>query len=820
MSASHTCTLRALLSGSSLLTVLVMVGTGAATLTPSAVMAANECAPGTAATLATPGDNGATADTYICNGSYSAITYTTDGVFTLRLQNNATTTTGGVTIVGATGNNITVNRLADSPAASGDPSLTSTSGAALSVTNSGGNITASLTDPSNDWTVDEPMILSGTSAGVLLHNTGGAGTTSFNSNNGTISASAGSGIDVTSAGTGNVTVGTGSVVSASAWGIRAGSGSGNVTITNGNTVSSIIGTVTGGTGAIYVTGGANVTITNAARSSLNGIVTLNNTGTVNFKNEGIWTWAGASSLGIGDTTLTNNALRRIVTSGASTLDFAGGEDIFVNAGALAAGAGPEGASTLTLLGLETWNNSGSVIFGESVSWLSDGVPNDRIAAAGTLFTGSGDSLLIMDVDLSADQADCTAAVTADCFDLRGGSTAGSTSVLVNVVSGSQGGVAERVVLVDVAGAGTSGAGHFILSEDSAGYRSIGGTGAVEGGLFFYTLDYDATAQQHVLAQSAFGGKALELSRISRAASEPWRTVTSLWHDRQMDLRDAVTKNQTGPAAWIKLANNDISHKGLDDLHVGTDQLAYNLGARQNTTALVGGVDLMRLHRDDQAVVFGLTAGQVDSTVDYRVGTSKLDLEGYSVGAYASFVSGRLFVDAIVNSTSMDLTHKDGGQGFTSSAKALGYQLETGYRLFQVNEGGAYVEPLAALSYVKTSVDDLHLGPASASFDDGTSLRAGLGLRMAGDWETDLVTARLGVTGRIWRDLDGERTTTLRASFGEADFIDQDVDTLSDIGVAVGLFRPGGNLSANIAYSLKFADDYKSSDASLSVRWLW
>lgn len=40
------------------------------------------------------------------------------------------------------------------------------------------------------------------------------------------------------------------------------------------------------------------------------------------------------------------------------------------------------------------------------------------------------------------------------------------------------------------------------------------------------------------------------------------------------------------------------------------------------------------------------------------------------------------------------------------------------------------------------------------------------------------------------------------------------------GLAVGLFRPGGRLSANLAYGLKFGEDYRSSDASISVRLRW
>jgi len=810
MSASRTRLRLSLLSGGSLLSALVLAGAGGLALTPSIALAANECVP-TSPTLAAPGDNGATADTYVCSGSYSSVAYTTNGVFTLRLQNNATTTTGGVTITGGTGNNITVNRLADSPAASGDPSLTSTSGPGLWVTNFGtGSINVNLSDTDAD--ADTPMAIYGTSAGVLLERSG-AGSTTFSSSNGTISASAGSGLDVTSSGTGAVNVTNGSAVSASAYGIRAGSATGNVTITNN-------GQVDAATGAILVTGGTNATITNGATGILTGAATLSNTGAVSFTNNGTWTLAGTSSLGTGATTLTNSALSRIVISGAATLDFAAGADTFVNAGALVAGVGTEGASTLTLLGLETWNNSGQLLFGEgALSGTSDGVANDRIVAAGTLFTGSGGSTLVMDVDLSADQASCATAVTADCFDLRGSSTAGATSILLNLV-GSSLATAERVVLVDVAGAGTSGAGHFTLSEDSSGYRSMGAAGAVESGLYFYGLGYDTAAKQHFLEPMAFGGKALDLARISRAASEPWRTATGMWHDRQVDLRDDVARDAVGPGAWLKLAGNVVNQDGLARLDLGTEEVTYNTSFRQSTTAIVGGVDLMRMYSGDSAWVLGLTAGKLNSTLEYRVGASDLELDGHSLGAYATLVTGRLFVDAIVNSTSLDLTHNDSGQSFSGAAKSLGYQVESGYRIFEANDGGAYIEPLAAFSYVRTQVDDLAIGPVSASFGEGASMRLGVGLRVAGDMKTEALTARMAVTGRLWQEVDGKHETTLGASFGETRFIDNGMNTLADVGVSIGLLRPGGPLSANLAYSLKFGQDYQSSDASIGVRVRW
>ena len=793
MSASNTRRRLSLLTGGSLAAALAMAGAGGMSLTPAVALAANECGD--------PNTNGASSDTFVCAGTFSAITYpATNGTLTLQLQNNVTTTTGGLVVAPTGTNTVSITRASDVPANAGDPSLTSTGGAGLQVTRAtGGTISVNLSD--ND-TGDTPMTISGTTAGVRLQNAE-ASSTSLVTTNGAISASAGAGVEMGTSGTGTLT------------------------LTNG-------ASVTGTTAAVLVTAGVNATITNSTAGVLNGAVTLNNTGASTFTNNGTWNAAGISTLGAGVSTLTNSTTGTLSITGAATIDFGAGADVFTNTGTVTVGAGTEGPSTLTLAGLETWNNAGSVVFGfDAATGNSDGVANDRVVAAGALFTGyavspdifagtdANFSNLVMDVDLAADQDDCSAAVSADCLDLRGGTTTGSTDIIVNSIGGQMA-MADRIVLVDVGGAGTSAASHFTLSEFSSGYRLIGAARTIDSGLFFYTLQYDATAKQHVLAASAINGNALPLTRIGRAASEPWRTATGMWHERQADLRSTLANRSEGsaPGVWLKVAGNFINEVSYDTVDVGAGQAEYNLSYAQRTTAVVGGVDLVRMTGEASALVLGLTAAKLDSTLDYTDAASELELDGRSFGAYATLVAGRLFVDGIVNSANMDLTHTGLGQVFEGSAKSIGYQAEGGWRLFEINDTGAFVEPIAALSYVKTDVDDIAIGPVATTFAEATSLRGALGVRVAGDMVTDVLTATFSFTGRLWNEFDAENETTFGASFGDTTLIDAAPDTLGDVGLAVSLFTLGNRLSANLGYGVKFKDDYQSTDASVSLRYSW
>ncbi|MGE5567263.1 MAG: autotransporter domain-containing protein, partial [Parcubacteria group bacterium] len=500
-----------------------------------------------------------------------------------------------------------------------------------------------------------------------------------------------------------------------------------------------IGSVKGAQGAILTSGGTSMAITNVGNAWITGGVALGLSGLMQFDNQGTWSAVGPSYLGDGTSILTNTGM--VVLGG-----FAGPGD------------------TLTINSLEFWNNSGSVVFGGGEETLTDGVANDRIASAGTLFTGSGASTLVMDVDFTADQADCSAAVTADCFDLRNSTTAGSTKIRVNAVGGGMP-TANRIVLVDVSGSGTSAAEHFALDPLSSGYRELPVGGALDQGMYFYGLKYDATAQQHYLAPIAFGSGVTEIPQIARAASEPWRTATGAWRERQRDMRAAWDDQRAaGPSFWLKGARNIIDDERRQTVTVGDLAFDDHIASHQNTDAIIGGLDLLHMTGDNSAFVAGVTAGKLKSNFDHKITGSELELDGHSFGAYATFMSGSLMADVIANATNLDLSRSQMNQRSEGSAKSLGIQAEGGWRLLQSDDGGAYIEPIAALTYVKTEVDDLTIGTTTATFADAKSLRGAIGARAGGKMDVGPVTLALTATGRVWKEFEGENEATLQAVF--------------------------------------------------------
>lgn len=788
---------------------LMLLASGIALLAPSAAFGANECGD--------PEANGAAADTFVCSGNHAAVTYgATNGTLQLQLQDGLVVTDGGITIT-PSGNNNLVVRYAPGLGGPADPSITNLAGAGIqTIRTTAGSLTFSLNDNDDG---DTPMVISGTTAGVLLRNVD-AGGISFSTSNAVISASNGAGFDIGNPGSGSfrITNGSGGSVTGSTYAARLSSG-GSASFTNN-------GVASGGLGAILFEG-VGLDIYNSESGVLNGSITANATGLVDINSRGVWTFSGTSFLGDGETILNTevNSLTNIGRDAvASTLDFGAGNDEWTSFSVLAVGGGTEGAALLRVVDLETWFNEGAIVFGADASLNgTDGVPNDRIVVTGgTTFTGSNGSRLLMDANLgAAGQADCSAAVVADCFDLRGQATAGETAIIVNNVGGMPGVANTGIVLVDVNG-GSSAAGHFLLSSASSGWKSNPGSpdGLLDMGLFVYDLAYDEDSQRHLLVSSP-DVEALEFDVLGAAAHAVWETTTGSWFNRQVDLRDSRRQDggRSGAGTWLKLSDSHVDRTNYQSYDISNGPLKFNTSYQQAVTALVGGVDLMSA---GGAFVVGITGGWVDSTVKFQSSPTDAKLDGFSLGAYASYIGDAFFFDAILNANQLDLEHNSptiGLTGLAGQVDTLGFQAEMGLRVV-VPDSETYLEPVLTLAYTTASLGRLAVGEAAVSLDDAKSFRAAVGGRIVGRVPLSAVDARFAFTGRIWEELEGENRMHLTSNGQGFSYFDDNTGTLGEVGLGLTVRTLDGRMSAFFDGGARFRDAYVNTTLSLGVRYHW
>ncbi len=609
------------------------------------------------------------------------------------------------------------------------------------------------------------------------------------------------------------------------------------TINNNGTVRSTNATVIGSAGDLAIRGtGGSVTVNNAGR--LDGRMDFSGLGggasaTVNNSNAMGWHTTGLTTFSAGNDLVNNTATGLLATSGSTTFDFGADtgvapRDVLTNAGRIVVGE-TSGASTFTLTGLERFNNSGTILLGSLNGTTTDGQTNDRLVmtgtGGGTAFVGSGGSVIALDASLgAATQANCAAATVADCVSLPGGAVSGSTLLRVNNTNTGFGAMNAGIVLVDATG-GTIAANAFSLDPTSTGYTLRSGEGAIDTGLFFYRLAPQGSAQ--IALVSAPDSEAFEFVGVGQIANNAWQTATGVWFDRQADLRDGLEgKGEGGAGIWMRIVGGQ-AERDLEQTYVGAGgSFVYDTGYEQNTVALIGGIDLVAGGGDNSAWVFGGSVGYVDTDVDFNASPTQAALEGGVFGLYGTYVSGGLFIDATLSALMLDMTYSMptvmAGPGMYSTSDAdvtaYGARIEGGWRM-PLGES-AFIEPLAGVAYVRTSIDDLDVPGGVVSFDESTSLRANVGVRLGTIARFDTMKVKFTVLGRAWNEFDGEGQTTLVNGGPDVLVTDQFDGAFGEVGAGIDVFGADERFSAFVNAGYRWNEDWTDTTVALGARYRW
>jgi hypothetical protein len=550
---------------------------------------------------------------------------------------------------------------------------------------------------------------------------------------------------------------------------------------------------------------------------------------------GGWWFAGASVLGSGDDLITNGP-RGVMASGSlssssASIDFGAGDNRFINNGRLIIGRTNSGsnAGLLTLSNLTTFENNGLIlmgaVYGGSLDFAktSDLAPGNRLVAEGVNFVAGAGSRVLLDAALAdTPQPDCSVALAADCLDFSGGATSGTTVLTLFDARPAVSSAAfnEGMVLIE----GASAAEHFVLDPNSSGYVANTSTGpAIQKGLVTYRFTYDETAKQHKLT-GVLADEGAQGGTFMASAQEIWRTTTDTWFDRQAALRARPDQAGSESGLWSTVNLSTGERDFVAANVIGGNSYDYNLRQDQQITHLAFGGDFV----NDGGLSFGGMAGYVYSTIDYDATKLQSEIGGFQAGLYGSYLSGPLSVDALVNYNlaRQSLDAKNLGLGPDTRVRteftSIGGRVDAGYRL---SFGEAfYLQPLLGAAYVTTTIDDLELPSNGGSFEfDGTSLRAGVGLRMGLVLPTGGLKTSFDLTGRWWNEMDGENETVVTIPNGntEVPLTDEFDGGFSEVAAGIQLAGPDSvGFSGFINVKSKFASEYRTLGASAGFRYQW
>lgn len=565
-------------------------------------------------------------------------------------------------------------------------------------------------------------------------------------------------------------------------------------------ISNAADTITlGGTG---VSGIANGAIVNLAGG--NDTVTLNSR-----MNAG----AGTLLFGAGNDVMTVNG--HLAMAG-STLDFGGDNDRLTMNGTMSS----TGLSTIT--GLETFNHAGALYLGGSSGTATNSAVGDVLRLTGGTYAGIGNARVEMDVFLgSATQSGCDAlSGAADCLDLRGASTSGTTQIVINDVELNDAQLGqynpEGVTLVDVRGDGTSAGEHFLLSPQSERYvvDPVLGGALERPGLFRYTLSYDAETQRHVLVGLP-RAEVLDYAVLGSAAHNIWHLTGEAVTNRQAELRDT----QEG-SVWVRMTSDHGKRDQVTDFRQFDNVYRGDTSYKLDAEALMGGVDLTSGRSEGVNHALGLQMGYVRSRAGVQQGGSAANFTGATLGLYGSLWSERFFVDAAVHTNFLALEYQASGLALktTTRLESVGAHAEAGLRF---TFGQRYfAEPLITVAWVTTTFEEMSLFGGEIQPADADSLRGGLGLRVGAEWTGEGLSGRYFITGRVWDETDGQSGFGISNPGETMVLTDEFSGQITELNVGINLHNKADTVSGYLSAGIKEKDDYDAMNVSAGVRWRW
>jgi outer membrane autotransporter protein len=493
-------------------------------------------------------------------------------------------------------------------------------------------------------------------------------------------------------------------------------------------------------------------------------------------------------------------------------DFGDGDDVFSNTGTVHA------LGETSLVNLEEFNSSGLIS-------MVDGRPRDVFSIEGPVaFNAASGSRLAVDAKLGPPGSN------ADLLVIDG-NVDGKTAVSVNNTNLAGGALnKEGIPVVEVTG--SVGSKDFFLKG-----------GPVDAGFFAYDLFFEPGDPNVFELRSALGGNAFVLPQLTTAMQDLWHTTSDTWFDRTADLRTALygapaaalqsTPLKLGPGypapsyqtvypgLWARGSagqlNRDASVSftsfGPATVHLNRDQRVGDVqaGIDFGTREVLGTGD---------AVIFGVLGGFVVSELDYDQLAQSFDLKGGQVGAYVTYLNGGLFVDTLFKADFVDLDPKN-TVGFAGSldAQNFGVRVDSGYR-FGGFGPGMFVEPLATIGVVDSEIDNFTQGGNRVSFDDGTSVRGRLGLRLGTNFKTAQMTVEPFVIGSVWHEFEDENRAALMSSGTLFNLADRFEDTWGEVSAGINLFNISGGTSGFGKIDVAFGDDVDGIGGQIGVRYKW
>ncbi|WP_373490873.1 autotransporter domain-containing protein [Parasphingorhabdus sp.] len=560
--------------------------------------------------------------------------------------------------------------------------------------------------------------------------------------------------------------------------------------TSGDTSSALLATTTGGNvtatvdGAVLATGAnsdglvvnsggnATVNIGNGGSFAVSqgdsivmnsaGVSTLNNAGMIGNNAGGLAVLATGGPITINNSGTLSSDI--VLTSGADRInnsgtflvgvnpDFGTGADVFNNSGLIRVGSGAAVMASPTFTGLESLTNSGTID-------LRDGGAGDTLTLPGTYAGANG--TLGLDVLLDG---------TTNLSDelIIGGLASGTTTVELNRLGDSAPLFNPGTILVRAA------TGSEADAFDLAG-------GSLDAGFVRYEVQYDPANGTYALT-GAPSDAAFRTLNYAEGVRSIWLKSADVISAQLRARRDTLwAQGDSTPSGrlWMQMHGSVEQRESQRDFNAFGQSRNVDIGYEQDYFGGQLGLDIAGGSGERGGFAAGITAGYINSSLNFAGSTDRMRFDVVNGGAYASYSAGNFFVNALGKYDYYWADAQAGNLGFQQdfNGGVYGARGEAGFRF---GSDSFFVEPAASISYVKNDLDDLTPAGTTVSFDDDDGLRGRAGARIGGQFDVGASKMAVYAGANYVHEFKGQDNVTFTSGGQTLSFAN---DRLRDYGEA-------------------------------------
>jgi putative surface-exposed virulence protein len=300
----------------------------------------------------------------------------------------------------------------------------------------------------------------------------------------------------------------------------------------------------------------------------------------------------------------------------------------------------------------------------------------------------------------------------------------------------------------------------------------------------------------------------------------WYETAGSWNERTWLVRSQLAGNATrsGWSLWSKAYGGWINRDSTNTLNVVNTAVSYDTTYWQSYYGIQFGGDYLVRNGSNGAWMIGLLGGYNRSDVDFDGSVDGLHYTVYNAGGYVSYMNGPVFADLLVKDdfarVNLDLPSF---AGITHpNANSLGGEFTVGARFGGGASGAIVIEPMGTVSYVNTTVDAVDWPGMSFNWQNGTSFRGTLGVKLSADFGQGQNAVQPFIMGGFGDEFKGDNQLSV-TSGGNAFMInDKPIQTFATASFGLN-FSDAAGWSGFIRGDGLFASNYTSGAIRVGVR---